>query len=258
MLLTECGDAWCHSTIGPAIEARLPQDCQQRYCGENLYTMRHDRPPVSHLRLLWHVTQRQWPQRPTALANGRWIAGRMSASAVCTRRGRLLSVQANRPCSSHSSSVTPWAWTLAHGSGTIAWMKVAFESKACALASVDCADDGLDRPALPLLPSPADPSRPALHRDGDDRRAAPWRRAAASRFRSGRAAGGAAARRQRARGARGGGAAGRALGLRRDQPQLRLPERAGAARLVRRLPDGRARARGRLRQGDARRRQRCR
>ena len=27
-----------------------------------------------------------------------------------------------------------------------------------------------------------------------------------------------------------GGAAGRALGLRRDQPQLRLPERAGAAR----------------------------
>ena len=32
----------------------------------------------------------------------------------------------------------------------------------------------------------------------------------------------------------------RALGLRRDQPQLRLPERARAARRLRRLPDGRA------------------
>ncbi len=40
-------------------------------------------------------------------------------------------------------------------------------------------------------------------------------------------------------------------GLRRDQPQLRLPERARAARLVRRLPDGRAAARGRLCEGDA-------
>ena len=44
---------------------------------------------------------------------------------------------------------------------------------------------------------------------------------------------------------------GAAVGLRRDQPQLRLPERAGAERRVRRLPDGRAAAGGRLRQGDA-------
>ena len=42
-------------------------------------------------------------------------------------------------------------------------------------------------------------------------------------------------------------AAGRALGLRRGQPELRLPERARAARRVRRLPDGRARAGRRLR-----------
>ena len=40
---------------------------------------------------------------------------------------------------------------------------------------------------------------------------------------------------------------GAALGLRRDQPQLRLPERARAARRVRRLPDGRAGAGRRLR-----------
>jgi tRNA-dihydrouridine synthase A len=36
----------------------------------------------------------------------------------------------------------------------------------------------------------------------------------------------------------------RALGLRRDQPQLRLPQRTGAARRLRRLPDGRAGAGG--------------
>ena len=34
------------------------------------------------------------------------------------------------------------------------------------------ADDGLDGPALPVLPSPADAPRAALHRDGDDRRGA--------------------------------------------------------------------------------------
>ena len=48
-------------------------------------------------------------------------------------------------------------------------------------------------------------------------------------------------------------AARRALGLRRDQPQLRLPERARPARRLRRLPDGRAGARRRLRPRDARR-----
>jgi hypothetical protein len=38
-----------------------------------------------------------------------------------------------------------------------------------------------------------------------------------------------------------------AVGLRRDQPQLRLPQRTRAARRLRRLPDGRAAAGGRLR-----------
>ena len=47
--------------------------------------------------------------------------------------------------------------------------------------------------------------------------------------------------------------AGRALGLRRDQSQLRLPVRARADRQLRRVPDGRAGARRRLREGDARR-----
>jgi hypothetical protein len=43
----------------------------------------------------------------------------------------------------------------------------------------------------------------------------------------------------------------RAVGLRRDQPQLRLPQRAGAARRLRRLPDGRAGTGGRRREGHA-------
>ena len=82
--------------------------------------------------------------------------------------------------------------------------------------------------------------------------------AAPSRLRSGRAAGRAAARRQRAGRPGGLRAARRALGLRRDQPQLRLPERARAARRLRRLPDGRAGAGRRLRAGDARRGRACR
>ena len=61
-----------------------------------------------------------------------------------------------------------------------------------------------------------------------------------------------ATRRQRAGRAGAMRAAGRGVGLRRDQPQLRLPERAGAARLLRRLPDVGAAAGGRLRQGHVR------
>src|SRR5262249_9715959 len=45
-----------------------------------------------------------------------------------------------------------------------------------------CADDGLDRPALPVLPSSADAQRAALHRDGDDRCGAAWRPQQASRL----------------------------------------------------------------------------
>src|SRR5262249_16557917 len=40
--------------------------------------------------------------------------------------------------------------------------------------------DGLDRRALPVLPSPADPPRAALQRDDHDRRGDPWRPFAAS------------------------------------------------------------------------------
>ena len=43
------------------------------------------------------------------------------------------------------------------------------------------------------------------------------------------------------------------MGLRRNQPQLRLPERARAARRIRRLPDGRGRAGAPTACGDARR-----
>ena len=46
-------------------------------------------------------------------------------------------------------------------------------------------------------------------------------------------------------------AAARAVGLRREQPELRLPQRTCAARRVRGLPDGRAGPGGRLRQGHA-------
>ena len=114
------------------------------------------------------------------------------------------------------------------------------------------ADDGLDRPSLPVLPAPHRAPRAALHRDDHERRAGARRRPASPRFRSRRASAGAAAGRQRSRSARRRREAGRALGLRRDQPQLRLPVRARADGQLRRLPDGGAGARRRLRQGDAR------
>ena len=43
-------------------------------------------------------------------------------------------------------------------------------------AAVGCADDGLARPALPVLPSPAGAARAAVHRDGHRARGGPWRR----------------------------------------------------------------------------------
>ena len=109
------------------------------------------------------------------------------------------------------------------------------------LAPVRRADDGLDRPPLPLLPSPAHPPHAALHRDGDDRRAAAWRRRRAISISTTRSIPvalqlGGSEPAELAACAK----LARALGLRRDQPQLRLPERARAARRVRRLPDGRA------------------
>ena len=64
-------------------------------------------------------------------------------------------------------------------------------------ALLDRADDGMDRPALPVLPSPADAPRAALYRDDHHRRGAPRRPRAAARLRSGRASGRGAARRLR-------------------------------------------------------------
>ena len=49
------------------------------------------------------------------------------------------------------------------------------------MAAVCRADDGLDRPPLPLLPPPAD-AGPPVHRDGHHRRAAAWRRRAPPRL----------------------------------------------------------------------------
>ena len=102
------------------------------------------------------------------------------------------------------------------------------------------ADDGLDRPALPVLPAPASRRARALHRDGHDRRVAARRCAAHLDFDPAEhplalQLGGSEPRQLAAV-----REAGRALGLRRDQPELRLPVRARAARQLRRLPDGRA------------------
>ena len=66
------------------------------------------------------------------------------------------------------------------------------------MALLHCADDGLDRPALPRLPSPADASRAALYRDGDRGRGRVRSARAADRLRRVRASGRAAARRRRA------------------------------------------------------------
>jgi len=115
-----------------------------------------------------------------------------------------------------------------------------------------CPDDGLDRPALPVLPAPHLAPRAALHRNGDRARAAAWGRAAPPRLRSFGASGGIAAGRQRSGDARARRAPGRAVGLRRDQPELRLSVGARPDRQLRRVPDGRSRAGRRLREGDAR------
>ena len=48
-----------------------------------------------------------------------------------------------------------------------------------------CPDDGLDRPALPVLPAPHLAPRATLYGDDHERRAHPWRRAASPRLRSG-------------------------------------------------------------------------
>ena len=75
-------------------------------------------------------------------------------------------------------------------------------------------------------------------------------RAAAARFRSGRAAGRAAARRLRSRGARAMRAHRRGVRLSRDQSQRRLPVGPRAGGPLRRLPDGGAGAGRRLRRRD--------
>ena len=113
-------------------------------------------------------------------------------------------------------------------------------------------DDGLDGPALPVLPAPHLAARAPVHRNGHRAGAAAWRRAAPPRLRSRRTSGGAAVGRQRSGDACARRAAGRAMGLRRDQPELRLSVGARPDGQLRRLPDGRSFARRRLREGDAR------
>ncbi len=108
----------------------------------------------------------------------------------------------------------------------------------------------MDRPALPVFPSPADAPYAALHRDGDDRRDPARRPAQASRVRSGRAAGRASAWRLRSRGARAMRAHRRGVRLSRNQSQRRLSVRPRAGRPLRRVPDGGARAGRRLRRRD--------
>src|SRR5665647_1906768 len=60
-----------------------------------------------------------------------------------------------------------------------------------------CPDDGLDRPALPRLPSSDDATGAALYGDADHRRHPAWRQGSAARFRSIRTSRRAAARRLR-------------------------------------------------------------
>ena len=105
----------------------------------------------------------------------------------------------------------------------------------------------MDRPALPVLPSPAHAPGADLHRNAHHRRGAARRSRAAARLRCLRASGRAPARRQRSGGARAIGAHRRRLRLRRDQSQCRLSVRPRAGGPLRRLPDGGAGAGRRLR-----------
>src|SRR6202035_2684093 len=91
-------------------------------------------------------------------------------------------------------------------------------------------DDGMDRPALPVLPSPADAARAALYRDAHDRRGAAWRPGAASAFRRGRASPRVAAWRFRPACACSLRADRRGARFRRDQSQCRLSVRPRAGR----------------------------
>ena len=115
------------------------------------------------------------------------------------------------------------------------------------------ADDGLDGPARPLLPAPAVPAHAALHGDGDHRGHPPWGQEAAPGLLARGAAVGPAARGQRAGEARRVRAHRRAVGLRRGEPERRLPLGPGAERHVRCVPDGEAGPGGPVCRGDARR-----
>ena len=108
------------------------------------------------------------------------------------------------------------------------------------MASLRRTDDGLDRPPLPVLPSPVVAARAPLHRDGDRAGGAARRSRAAARLRSRRAPGRAAARRRRSARAGAGGARRRGHRLRRDQSQRRLSVGSRAVRPLRRVPDARA------------------
>ena len=108
------------------------------------------------------------------------------------------------------------------------------------------ADDGLDRPALPVLPPPVHPADAALYRDGDGGGGAPRRSAAAARVPAGGASRRAPARRLGARRARRRGRHRAGARLRRGQPQRRLPLGPRAVGLLRGGADADARARRRL------------
>jgi len=114
-------------------------------------------------------------------------------------------------------------------------------------------DDGLVRPACRFFTAPRHAPCVALHRNGDD--GACWHGDVPRHLEFDpsehpvalQLGGSDPAALARARGS------GR-LGYDEDQPQRRLSIGAGADRQLRRLPDGRAGARRRLRAGDARRR----
>src|SRR3569832_1038164 len=113
------------------------------------------------------------------------------------------------------------------------------------------ADDGLDGPALPVPPSPADQARPVLYRDGDLAGHHPWPARAAARIRPARRSGGVATGRQRAGATRGSREDRRGLRLCRNQPERRVSVGPGAVGTVRGVPDARAGAGGGVRGGDA-------
>ena len=161
--------------------------------------------------------------RPNASRNGRESAGASVCQSCADVAVEISGTQLVQLCGKIRGNERELAGRFGDGRGSGSFGKRRTYGESLAVALLYCADDGLDRPSLPLFPSPARTARAPVHRDGHDRCGAARRPRAFARLQRAGASACAAARRPRAGGIGGFGAHRRGVRLRRDQPQRRLP-----------------------------------